>query len=299
MNIPQPIPYQGSKRNLAGTILSYFPAHTTQLIEPFAGSAALSLATAAQKRADLFLLNDINAPLMDLWKMIIHQPDKLANQYQKLWNTQLGQERQYYDQIRKSFNQTHRPDYFLYLLARCVKASIRYNANGEFNQSPDNRRKGRKPDAMSYDIHHASRLLKNKVVLTSVDYRQTLEAATTNDLVYMDPPYQGVYTKRDPRYLQGIQFDDFVNSLRTLNQRNIAFMVSYDGRTGDKTFGKSLPEELGLQRIEVNAGRSSQSTLLGRKDHTYESLYLSSSLMQHLDFSKREQIQLTLFGELA
>jgi DNA adenine methylase len=54
---------------------------------------------------------------------------------------------------------TGRPDYFLYLLARCVKGSVRYNANGEFNQSPDNRRKGMRPDFMRSNIIAVSMLM--------------------------------------------------------------------------------------------------------------------------------------------
>src|SRR5699024_337348 len=34
--VPHPIPYQGSKRALASTILAFFPDHVRTLIEPFA-----------------------------------------------------------------------------------------------------------------------------------------------------------------------------------------------------------------------------------------------------------------------
>ena len=47
MRIPHPIPYQGSKRGIAEAILAYFPQHVTRLIEPFAGSAAVTLAAAS------------------------------------------------------------------------------------------------------------------------------------------------------------------------------------------------------------------------------------------------------------
>src|SRR5207253_11286383 len=59
-------------------------------------------------------------------------------------------------------NRTRRPHHFLYLLARCVKASVRYNADGEFNQSPDNRRMGALPETMREQILGASFLLKGK-----------------------------------------------------------------------------------------------------------------------------------------
>ncbi len=44
MYVPQPIPYQGSKRYIAKVILAFFPKAVETLFEPFAGSAAVSLA---------------------------------------------------------------------------------------------------------------------------------------------------------------------------------------------------------------------------------------------------------------
>jgi len=43
-----------------------------------------------------------------------------------------------------------------------------------------------------------------------------------------------------------------------------------------------LPEELGMYRLEVDAGRSTQATLLGRDDVTFESVYLSKNLVGQL-----------------
>ncbi len=47
MGVPHHIPFQGSKRNLAPAILGYFAERVGTLIEPFAGSAALTLAAPA------------------------------------------------------------------------------------------------------------------------------------------------------------------------------------------------------------------------------------------------------------
>ncbi len=280
MKIPHPIPYQGSKRALAKYILPFFPLDSVTLIEPFAGSAALSIAAAAQGKAARFHLNDINAPLITLWGEIINHPEEIAAQYELLWQEQQGNERVYYDSVRDEFNTTKRPDCLLYLLARCVKASVRYNANGDFNQSPDNRRLGRNPRQMRADILAVSQLLRNKVTLTSVDYIEVLRLAMPQDLLYMDPPYQGVCAAGDPRYFGGIDFAELMEELETLNRRGVPFILSYDGRTGGKSFGQSLPDELGLYRVEVEAGRSTQATLLGRTDMTHESVYLSSNLKQ-------------------
>jgi len=298
MSVPHPIPYQGSKRGLARTILAYVSPDAARLVEPFAGSAAVSLAAAYHGKAKSFWLNDLNHALVALWDEITHRPDSIADAYRKWWLAQAGQEREYYDQVRDQFNRTQRPDYLLYLLARCVKASVRYNAYGEFNQSPDNRRKGAHPDTLRENIVGASRLLKGKTKLTHVDYRETLTHVTPSDIVYMDPPYQGVCANRDPRYIEGLAFDSLVEALGDLTARRISFILSYDGRTGAKAFGKPLPKFLDLTHIELDAGRSSQATLLGRADKTFESLYLSSALVARMDKCFRRTTTLTLAPQL-
>lgn len=283
MKIPHPIPYQGSKRHLAPSILRFFPPDVDTLYEPFAGSAAVTIAAASRTLARRFVLNDLNEPLIRLWRDIIERPSDIARNYSELWHAQDEREKVFYDFIRREFNSTKRVDYLLYLLARCVKAAVRYNSNGEFNQSPDNRRKGAHPDTMAAHVFDVSRLLKGKTICSSVDYMVALNGAEKDDLVYLDPPYQGVCGKRDPRYLENVAFDSFASTLDELNRRGVSYIVSHDGRTGSKTFGEPLPVSLRLQHFELPAGRSSQATLLGRDDDTYESLYISSALSKRLN----------------
>jgi DNA adenine methylase len=287
MKVPHPIPYQGSKRNLAPAILGYFPPGVAMLMEPFAGSAAITLAAAARGLAERYVIADLNQPLVELWQTILGSPEKLARQYETLWRAQHDDRRQYYDKVREEFNRTGKPDRFLYLLARCVKASVRYNAGGEFNQSPDNRRMGALPETMRLHILGASQLLRGKTECMAGDYREILARASRDDLVYLDPPYQGVCGERDPRYLQGVLFPEFVEALETLNFRDIKYLVSYDGRTGQRVHGRKLPESLRLRHVELRAGRSSQATLLGRAEITIESLYLSPALAESLNMVRR------------
>ncbi|MBI5562006.1 MAG: DNA adenine methylase [Deltaproteobacteria bacterium] len=158
--LPHPIPYQGSKRGLSQKIMPLFPRERVRLFEPFAGSAAISIAAAANALVSGIVLNDANEPLMMLWKGIIENPRELISSYERMWKAQSGDERQYYDHIRGEFNESHNPGHLLYLLARCVKASVRYNASGKFNQSPGNRRRGAKPETIAKHIMGASRLLQ-------------------------------------------------------------------------------------------------------------------------------------------
>ncbi len=283
--IPQPIPYQGSKRNIAWQILAQFPQEVHTLIEPFAGSAAVSVAAAFHERATHFYLNDLNKPLMDLVEMIINHPQQIADEYEKLWLAQLGRERAFYDDIRWQFNLSHKPVHLLYLLARCVKASVRYNTEGQFNQSPDNRRRGRRPKSMRQEIFAMSRLLHGRTTISSDSYWATLDIVSSTDLVYLDPPYQGTSQNRDPRYYCGTEIEEIIEFLSELNKRKVKFLLSYDGRTGDRAYGRKLPPKLGLCRMEIYAGRSSQATLLGKKAETFESLYISPALAREIRLS--------------
>ena len=281
-NIPHPFPYQGSKRQLGSQIVECIPKGTRRLIEPFAGSGAVTISAAYLKRANKFWLNDLHEPLVRLWKAILQQPERLANLYERLWRKQKGREREFYDKVRERFNATQQPHLFLYLLARCVKAAVRYNTQGEFNNSPDNRRLGMRPESMRINILRTTELLRGRTRVSCRDYRCVLAEATSEDVVYMDPPYQGVCNTRDHRYCHGVPFREFAGSLQDLNDREIPYIVSYDGRTGDKIHGQTLPRALNLAHLEVVAGRSTQATLLGRQHTTVESLYLSPVLLDRL-----------------
>ncbi len=280
--LPHPIQYQGSKRHLAPAILRYIPKGINRLIEPFAGSAAITIAAAAHQLAQSYLINDLNKPLIALLRLMVEQPLETALAYETIWHEQNGRSLEHYYQVREEFNHTQNPQLFLYLLARCVKGAVRYNTDGQFNQSPDKRRHGTRPNTMRLNILGISSLLKGKITLASQDYQEVLAKAEKGDVVYMDPPYQGVCGDRDSRYLSGISHAEFVTALEELNRRQIAYLVSYDGRREGKTFGEPLPTSLGLTCIELKAGRSTQATLLGRNEVTYESLYLSQPLTESL-----------------
>jgi len=299
MKLPHPIQYQGSKRSLASIILRYFPNKFPRLVEPFSGSAAISIACAARGKANSYWINDLNKPLAELLGLIINHPVEIANYYETIWNQQHDDPIEHYYRVREDFNRTGDPRLFLYLLARCAKGSVRYNTEGLFNQSPDKRRHGTRPETMRDNIFGVSTLLKGKSVISSLDYKDVLSNVNEDDVVYMDPPYQGVCGDRDSRYFSGISYEEFLAALSELNVRQIRYAVSYDGRTGNKTFGNRLPESLSLTLIELEAGRSSQATLLGRDAITVESLYLSSRLAIEVKASpyfhrKRETKQLVL-----
>ena len=293
MAIPHPFPYQGSKRGLARHILAHLPRDVDCLIEPFCGSGAVSLAAAAHRLAKRFWLNDLNEPLMALWEEILQRPNELSKGYERLWTEQHPDKRAFFRSIRDEFNAAHRPHHLLYLLARIVKGSVRYSAEGLFNQSADNRRAGMRPILMQRQILGVHALLAGKTTLSAVDFRKVVAEAAKEDVIYMDPPYQGTSFVRDHRYWSGLSYAEFADALQAMNDRGLSYMASYDGKTGEKSHGKPLPSSLSLTHLHIRAGRSSQATLLGDQCETVESLYLSPALVERLsEEGRRDRIPL-------
>ena len=135
---------------------------------------------------------------------------------------------------------------------------------------------------MRDQLKRVAEILEGRVTFSSVDFSTALEPVTPQDVIYMDPPYQGTSTNRDRRYRDILSIEDFSSALEGLVARKLSFIVSYDGRTGDKTHGTELSADLGLTHVEIDAGRSTQATFLGRDDVTYESLYFSPALVARL-----------------
>ena len=276
----QPIPYQGSKRSLAPRIARLFPEGVETLYEPFAGSAAMTVFAAHHGLAERFVISDSFVTLMHLWERIVHDPTGLSEDYARLWRGQLD-DPQHFNKVRSQYNEDPEPIALLYLVARCVKNAVRFNAKGHFTQSADKRRTGVKPDRLTRNVHAVSRLLKGKVELRTGDFATSIKDAGSRDLVYMDPPYQGTTNGRDKRYIAGLSRERLIDVLEGLRDRGVPFILSYDGRLGDKSYGPPLPASIGAHHLEIEAGRSSQATLNGRAAITFESVYVSRGLPVH------------------
>jgi DNA adenine methylase len=276
---PHPIPYQGSKRKLAGRILLAARSRRFEtLYEPFAGSAAFTLATSSMGRADRFVLGDSLDPLIAIWDKVVAEPAQLTHQYEEIWRAQLTEGgREHFNRVRSEFNAEPDAARLLYLLVRCVKNAPRFSRVG-FSQSADHRRKGMNPQKMGRQIAGAHVLLTGRTTTFAGDAEECLRNAGPRDLVYMDPPWQGTTEGPDKRYHQGFERARLEALLDDLNRRDVPWLLSYDGRSGERTYGEPLPDHLWGDRHDLHAGRSSQSTLAGRAEETVESLYVSAGL---------------------
>ena len=283
LNLPHPIPYQGSKRKLAPIIGRYLPTSIDTFYEPFAGSAAMTIYAAYHQLAERFVVADSLESMVTLLSSIVEEPGQTAARYREVWEGQREGGHSYFNEVRNRYNEEHNSVDLLYLICRCVKNAIRFNGDGRFTQSVDKRRLGMSPDKMRAAMLAVSSILRGRTEFRAGDWQETAADGQPGDFVYMDPPYLGTSIGRDKRYHQQLTQEELIVGLEDLRRRGVPFALSYDGMTGGRDYGPPLPEALGLTRLLLHAGVSSQSTLSGRREETVESLYVTPGLAKPVD----------------
>lgn len=261
------IKWSGSKRSQSSIIKSFVTEDFDTYYEPFIGGGSMLYAFSPNKA----VCGDVCCPLIDLWNEIKNNPEMLAESYRKNWKRLQTEGYQVYYEIRDRFNNSNNPQDLLFLSRTCVNGLIRFNANGEFNNSLHHTRPGINPDRLekiimdwSEHIHGAS--------FEAKDYAETTVNAKKGDLIYLDPPY--FHTKG--RYYGGIDFDRFLEYLRDLNKRNIKYILSFDGVRGDDNFTVELPSDLYKRHEFIPSGNSSFKKVMDKENKkVMESLYLN------------------------
>ncbi len=216
--------WAGSKQNIIERIKAVLPAGRT-LIEPFAGSCAISLNTDYNS----YLLSDTNKDLINLYKNLQAEGDSFI-QYCRTFFTEENKTRKRFNELRNAFNTTSdlrlKGAQFLYLNRYCYNGLCRYNSKGIFN-SPFGRLKPYFPEE---EMRYFYTRLKNAVFECS-DFRDVMNRATEGCVVYADPPYDpltatsnfttyssGGFNKKDQA--------DLVRLARQLTERGVPVLIS-------------------------------------------------------------------------
>lgn len=261
------IKWSGSKRSQSEKIKEFFPKKFNRYYEPFIGGGSMLYAVKPTNA----ICGDICIPLIELWNEIKSNPKKLVEEYKIRWTKlQMEGHQAYYD-IRDNFNKNHSPDDLLFLSRTCVNGLIRFNSNGDFNNSLHYTRPGILPSSLEKIIWDWSSHIQGTEFIAA-DYTITTETAKTGDLIYLDPPY--FHTKG--RYYGTINFDTFLSYLEDLNRKNINYILSFDGIRGESDFTVDLPRELYKRHELIPSGNSSFKKVMNKENiSVYESLYLN------------------------
>lgn len=261
------IKWSGSKRCVAASLRHLFP-RAASYFEPFVGGGALLPFRPCRDA----VAGDVIAELISLWTCIRDEPEKTAAEYAGRWQRLQDDGHTAYYAIRKDFNRTRNPHDFLFITRTCVNGLIRFNANGDFNNSLHHTRPGIAPHRLREIIRKWSAAIQG-VVFVTTDYRETLAAVAEGDLVFLDPPYAGTRG----RYSQ-VKFDveSFYQELQRLNRVGAKWVVTFDGYAGERTYAAALPQKLFRSRLALPTGNSPFTRLMRTGvDAVVESVYLN------------------------
>ena len=203
------IKYRGGKSKEINNFIEFIPNQYDRYIEPFAGGAALFFYLAPNAA----LINDINSRLVNFYSAVRDDFDSLKAELTRLELTYRSNQMEY-EQIKmkdKSRHVENKNEALYYLLRDMYNGIIekkyldatlyyfinktsysgmlRFNSKGEFNV-PFGRYKNFNTQLVSEEH---SELLK-RTEITNEDYSEIFNRCTVNDFVFLDPPYDCIFT---------------------------------------------------------------------------------------------------------
>lgn len=264
---PPVIKWSGSKRPVAARLAEYI-LQAPRYFEPFVGGGAMM----PFSRSPVGFAGDIIPELIDLWNLIKADPLYVANEYRARWQLLQEKGQDVYYQVRDSFNKTRNCLDFIFITRTCVNGMIRYNADGEFNNSFHLSRPGINPDTLTQILLRWSAAV-SKFEFLNADYRDTLSDVRPGDFVFLDPPYGGTkdrYTRSE------FNLKQFYDELERLNSIGARWMLTFDGSSGGRVYNFAPPAELFAHKFSVSSGACAFSKVMDRKHDTVsESVYLN------------------------
>ena len=175
--------WAGGKTKLIPLIRQQLPS-AKRLIEPFAGSAAVSLAL----DFDEYVLNDANADLINLYRVLQTEKHDFVDYAQSFFTPENNRETRYYE-LRERFNHTaervEKAALFVYLNRHAFNGLCRYNGKGGFNVPFGRYKLPYFPAAEMSDFIAKSARMK----LMCGDFQAAFDEACADSAVYCDPPY--------------------------------------------------------------------------------------------------------------
>lgn len=248
----QLLKWVGNKQRFAHEIVNSFPDDFNIYYEPFLGSGAV-LATLQPDKA---FASDAFAPLMEIWKTLKDEPEKLKHWYRDRWENAHGEaKKDGYEQIKASYNTNPNGADFLFLTRSCYGGVVRFRKNDGYMSTPCGVHEPMPPEkfALRVDKWH-QRILHTE--FANLDYRQAMRKAKAGDLVYCDPPYR--HSQAILYGGQDFKLEELFEEIQACKKRGVYVALSIDGtkKSGEQVCELPIPAGLFEEEIFVNVGRS-------------------------------------------
>lgn len=238
------IRYPGAKWRLADWIIQFFPEHRSYL-EPFFGSGAIFF---NKPRSGIETVNDLDGEVINLFKCIQDDPEKLANMVHFTPYSRMVYESALKEKSKDSFEQAA-----CFLVRINMSRGFRAKNDAGWKRDVQGRPKAyaaqdwcQLPDLI---LDAAERL--RGVQIECTDAICLIEQFNSSDvLIYCDPPYL-LNTKRSPIYQFEMDDTDHVKLLEKLKLHTGPVLISgYDSDLyGEMLAGWHMEEKQSLSQV--------------------------------------------------
>jgi DNA adenine methylase len=264
--------WAGGKTQLITEIAKSLPYEITNkkftYVEPFVGSGAILFWMLENfPKLEKAVINDINADLINTYKIIASKPKELISILEILQNEfhllegNEDNKKLYYYQKRELYNtrkeeQSGQAALFIFLNRTCFNGLYRVNSKNLFNVPMGGYKKPTICD--KENIFAVSNALQ-KVEILCGDYEETLHRSNKNSLFYFDPPYKPLsetssfnsYAKDEFNDSEQIRLKDFCSKLESLNHTWILSNSDVKGKVENDNFFDDLYSDFNIQRVDA------------------------------------------------
>jgi DNA adenine methylase len=220
------IKYRGGKSNEIPNIEKHIPKYKGRYIEPFFGGGALYF----HLEPKYAIINDINSKLIDFYKGVQNNYPVLRTELDEVEKIYEANRRQFdalkrqtpnervednnealYYQIRDMFNDLTNKRYsdallYFFINKTAYSGMIRYNSKGEFNV-PFGRYAHLNTTLVTKN--HSNLLAKADIYNT--DYKDIFDMAQPDDFIFLDPPYDCIFSDYgNEEYKDGFNDDSHI-----------------------------------------------------------------------------------------
>lgn len=256
------VKYRGGKSKEIPHLIKHIPQYNGRYIEPFFGGGALYFHL-GPKRA---IINDINSKLISFYlgvkdnfeilktelteieKIYKINRKRLEERKRKNLDKRVEDENEpLYYQVRDMFNELTEKKYsdallYFFINKTAYSGMIRYNAKGEFNVPY-----GRYANLNTSLVTKSHSKLLSNAEIYNLDYSEIFKMATEDDFMFLDPPYDCVFSDYgNVEHKDGFNEENHIELANQYKQLKCkALMVI--GRTPltEKLYGDMIVDEYG------------------------------------------------------
>ena len=234
------IKYRGGKSKEISQLIQHIPQFDGRYIEPFLGGGAMFF----HLEPNNAIINDINARLINFYRYVQQNFVELSAELAELEDIYINNRLKFdkqkkirpseripddnehlYYQLRDMYNGLTPSIYsdaalYYFINKTAYSGMIRFNAKGEYNV-PYGRYKNFNTKILT-EAHH--NLLLNTEIHHG-DYRNIFDMATPDDFIFLDPPYDCIFSDYgNMEYLEGFNEINHRELAQDFKSSNMAFL---------------------------------------------------------------------------